>query len=249
MGHDYPPRCGTRGSTRGSTSCTGSGEPEGSALDVDRARASTACPGSKPRKRSTTSAAHSPAPSSTGPSAEISSTSTRTTGTSGRRSTWRATDSAQGSTGTSHRPLPEIVTELRAAFWPHLLPIARDWAARLRRPAPWPDRLDDWLEQCHAAGQTRSTPLMLRYGPGDWNALHRDLYGDLVFPLQVVIGLDAPDVDYTGARVRRRRAAAACAVRARPRPSSVAATRSCSRPVTGRCDRRGAGRRRRCGTA
>ena len=96
-------------------------------------------------------------------------------------------------------PLPEIVTELRAAFWPHLLPIARDWAARLGRPAPWPDRLDDWLEQCHAAGQTRSTPLMLRYGPGDWNALHRDLYGDLVFPLQVVIGLDAPGVDYTGA--------------------------------------------------
>jgi uncharacterized protein len=96
-------------------------------------------------------------------------------------------------------PLPEVVTELRAAFWPHLLPIARDWASRLRRPAPWPDRLDDWLEQCHAAGQTRSTPLMLRYGPGDWNALHRDLYGDLVFPLQVAIGLDAPGVDYTGA--------------------------------------------------
>ncbi len=96
-------------------------------------------------------------------------------------------------------PLPEIVTELRAAFWPHLLPIARDWAARLGRPAPWPDRLVDWLEECNAAGQTRSTPLMLRYGPGDWNALHRDLYGDLVFPLQVVIGLDAPGVDYTGA--------------------------------------------------
>jgi len=96
-------------------------------------------------------------------------------------------------------PLPEIVAELRAAFWPHLLPIARDWAARLRRPSPWPDRLDDWLEQCHDAGQTRSTPLMLRYGPGDWNALHRDLYGDLVFPLQVVVGLDAPGADYTGA--------------------------------------------------
>ena len=95
-------------------------------------------------------------------------------------------------------PLPEIVTELRAAFWPHLLPIAR-LGRTAGRPAPWPDRLDDWLEQCHAAGQTRSTPLMLRYGPGDWNALHRDLYGDLVFPLQVVIGLDAPGVDYTGA--------------------------------------------------
>ena len=95
-------------------------------------------------------------------------------------------------------PLPDLVTDLRAAFWPHLLPIAREWATKLGRPAPWPDRFDDWLAQCHAAGQRRPTPLLLRYRPGDWNALHRDLYGDLVFPLQVVVGLDAPDVDYTG---------------------------------------------------
>ncbi len=96
------------------------------------------------------------------------------------------------------RPLPELVAELRAAFWPHLLPIARAWARRLGQPAPWPDSLDGWLEQCHETGQTRPTPLLLRYGPGDWNALHRDLYGELVFPLQVVIGLDRPGVDYTG---------------------------------------------------
>src|SRR5438132_1662575 len=96
------------------------------------------------------------------------------------------------------QPLPKLVAELRAAFWPHLLPIARAWAGRLGQPAPWPDSLDDWLEQCHEAGQTRPTPLLLRYGPGDWNALHRDLYGELVFPLQVVIGLDRPDLDYTG---------------------------------------------------
>jgi hypothetical protein len=95
-------------------------------------------------------------------------------------------------------PLPALVAELRAAFWPHLLPIARAWAERRDQPALWPDALDDWLEQCHAAGQTRPTPLMLRYGPGDWNALHRDLYGDLVFPLQVVLGLDRPGDDYTG---------------------------------------------------
>jgi hypothetical protein len=95
-------------------------------------------------------------------------------------------------------PLPEIVAELRAAFWPHLLPVARAWAQRRDQPAPWPDRLEDWLDRCHAAGQTRPTPLMLRYGPGDWNALHRDLYGDLVFPLQVVIGLDRPGDAYTG---------------------------------------------------
>ena len=95
-------------------------------------------------------------------------------------------------------PLPDLVTGLRAAFWPQLLPIAREWATKLGRPAPWPDRFDDWLAQCHAAGQRRPTPLLLRYRPGDWNALHRDLYGDLVFPLQVVVGLDELGVDYTG---------------------------------------------------
>jgi len=95
-------------------------------------------------------------------------------------------------------PLPTAVTELRAAFWPHLVPIAREWAARLGRPAPWPDDFGEWLELCHTAGQRRPTPLLLRYRPGDWNALHRDLYGELVFPLQVVIGIDEPGVDYTG---------------------------------------------------
>jgi hypothetical protein len=95
-------------------------------------------------------------------------------------------------------PLPDPVTQLRAAFWPHLLPIVRDWAARRDQVSPWPDAFEDWLEACHAAGQKRPTPLMLRYGPGDWNALHRDLYGELVFPLQVVIGLVKPGTDYTG---------------------------------------------------
>jgi hypothetical protein len=96
------------------------------------------------------------------------------------------------------RPLPEVVSALRAAWWPPLLSIARDWADRLGRAAPWPDELDDWLDRCHRAGQVRPTPLLLRYGPGGWNALHRDLYGELVFPLQVVIGLDRPGRDYEG---------------------------------------------------
>ena len=95
-------------------------------------------------------------------------------------------------------PLPEVVDALRHALYPRLVPIARDWHEKLGRPSPWPDSLDEWLDMCHAAGQTRPTPLMLSYGKGDWNALHRDLYGDLVFPLQVVINLTQPETDYTG---------------------------------------------------
>jgi hypothetical protein len=113
-------------------------------------------------------------------------------------------------------PLPTLVDELRHAFWPNLLPIARDWTVRLGRPAPWPDDLDEWLARCHAAGQGRPTPLLLKYGPGDWNALHRDLYGDLVFPLQVVIGLDQPEVDYAGGEL--------VVVEQRPRAQSRATT-------------------------
>jgi hypothetical protein len=89
-------------------------------------------------------------------------------------------------------PLPPLVAGLRAEFYRRLLPVARGWATRLRRPAPWPDTLDHWLDVCHSAGQNRPTPILLRYGAGDWNALHRDLYGELVFPLQVAICLDEP---------------------------------------------------------
>ena len=95
-------------------------------------------------------------------------------------------------------PYPEPVERLKQALYPRLLPIARDWWARLGRDAPWPDSLDEWLDMCHAAGQTRSTALVLRYGTDDWNALHRDLYGDLVFPLQVVINLSDPETEFTG---------------------------------------------------
>jgi uncharacterized protein len=95
-------------------------------------------------------------------------------------------------------PLPEAVDELRHALYPRLLPTARDWSTKLGRPAPWPDTLDEWLDRCHQAGQTKPTPLILKYGPGDWNALHRDLYGELVFPLQVVINLTDPGRDHTG---------------------------------------------------
>jgi hypothetical protein len=95
-------------------------------------------------------------------------------------------------------PYPEPVERLKQALYPRLLPIARDWWAKLGRSAPWPDTLNEWLRMCHAAGQGRSTAILLRYGKGDWNALHRDLYGDLVFPLQVVINLNEPGTDHTG---------------------------------------------------
>jgi hypothetical protein len=94
--------------------------------------------------------------------------------------------------------LPSAVGALRAALYPRLLTIARDWAERLGRPAPWPDTLEEWLSRCHEAGQDRSAQILLRYGEGDWNALHRDVFGDMLFPLQVVIGLDEYGTDYTG---------------------------------------------------
>jgi hypothetical protein len=97
-----------------------------------------------------------------------------------------------------HAPYPEPIERLKQALYPRLLPIARDWWAKLGRDAPWPNSLDEWLTTCHAAGQTRSTALMLKYGTDDWNALHQDLYGELVFPLQVVINLSDPTRDYTG---------------------------------------------------
>jgi hypothetical protein len=95
-------------------------------------------------------------------------------------------------------PYPEPVERLKQALYPRLLPIARDWWAKLGRPAPWPDTLDEWLRMCHDAGQDKSTAILLRYRAGDWNALHRDLYGDLVFPLQVVINLNEPGADHSG---------------------------------------------------
>lgn len=104
----------------------------------------------------------------------------------------------QGQYKYFRRPFPEPVEALEQALYPRLLPIARDWWGRLGREAPWPDTLDEWRRMCHDAGQCKPTALLLSYGEGDWNALHRDLYGDLVFPLQVVINLSEPGVDHTG---------------------------------------------------
>ena len=95
-------------------------------------------------------------------------------------------------------PLPAFVQGLRTALYPRLAPIANAWAATLGQTARYPANLDAFLGRCHAAGQTRPTPLLLKYGPGDYNCLHQDLYGDHVFPLQVAFLLSAPGEDFDG---------------------------------------------------
>jgi len=96
-------------------------------------------------------------------------------------------------------PLPQPIATARAAFYAHLAPVANAWAERLRGEEPtFPATHEALLERCRAAGQERPTPLILRYGEGDWNALHQDLYGDVFFPFQVLTVLSEPGVDYDG---------------------------------------------------
>lgn len=95
-------------------------------------------------------------------------------------------------------PLPSQIDELRHQLYAGLAGPATEWMAALRQEVEYPAQLDSFLEQCHAAGQTRPTPLMLRYREGDFNCLHQDLYGEIFFPFQVVICLSQPDVEFTG---------------------------------------------------
>jgi uncharacterized protein len=96
-------------------------------------------------------------------------------------------------------PLPDSIAELRGSFYRHLAPIANGWSELLSGDNPtFPLEHEELLERCRAAGQTRPTPLMLRYHEGDWNALHQDLYGDVYFPFQVLTVLSESGVDYDG---------------------------------------------------
>ena len=96
-------------------------------------------------------------------------------------------------------PLPAAVQDLRTSFYGHLAPIANAWSGRLSGDTPvFPDTHKELLERCRVAGQERPTPLLLRYRPGDWNALHQDLYGEVYFPFQVLTVLSDPERDYAG---------------------------------------------------
>ena len=95
-------------------------------------------------------------------------------------------------------PLPDAVAELRAALYPPLAAVANEWERAFGRDAAYPGDLAEYLARCHSAGQARPTPLLLKYGAGDYNRLHQDLYGDHVFPLQATFLLSAPGAEFTG---------------------------------------------------
>jgi len=95
-------------------------------------------------------------------------------------------------------PLPELIAGLREAFYPRLAPIANHWNEQMRTDARYPATHDEFLARCREAGQSRPTPLILRYLPGDYNCLHQDLYGEAFFPLQLTILLSDPGKDFTG---------------------------------------------------
>lgn len=95
-------------------------------------------------------------------------------------------------------PLPPLIEQLRNALYQQLAPIANRWHRQMGIPVRYPADLESYLRQCHAAGQTRPTPLILSYVEGDYNRLHQDLYGDYFFPLQTVILLSEPGRDFAG---------------------------------------------------
>ncbi|WP_437810675.1 2OG-Fe(II) oxygenase [Sorangium sp. So ce1078] len=95
-------------------------------------------------------------------------------------------------------PLPALIASLRTSIYPRLVPVANRWSAAMGLEVQYPEEHARFVERCHAAGQVQPTPLLLRYGEGDYNCLHQDLYGEHVFPLQVAILLSEPERDFAG---------------------------------------------------
>jgi uncharacterized protein len=95
-------------------------------------------------------------------------------------------------------PLPPLVAELRWSLYSRVAPIANDWMKALRMAISFPDTLEEFLERCHRLGQSKPTPLLLRYETGGYNCMHQDLYGELAFPLQFTFMLSRNGADYTG---------------------------------------------------
>jgi len=110
-------------------------------------------------------------------------------------------------------PLPDLITAVRAGLYTPLAPVANRWMAALKLPCAYPETHEKFLDTCRSKGQTRPTPLLLKYGPGDYNCLHQDVYGDVVFPFQVIFSLSEPGKDFTGGEL--------LLVEQRPRAQSV----------------------------
>ena len=135
-------------------------------------------------------------------------------------------------------PLPQTIAALRTSFYPHLAQIANRWSEVLRGDRPtWPLRHEELIAQCEAAGQTRPTPLILRYHQGDWNALHQDLYGEVYFPFQILTILSERGADFEGGEFvlleQRPRAQSRAYVLTPPRGAFVIFPTS-ERPVVGK---------------
>ena len=134
------------------------------------------------------------------------------------------------------RPLPPVVEELRERLYARLVPIANAWMEALGDPRRYPPRLSAFLAECAAHGQTRPTPLLLRYRPGGYNCLHQDLYGDVAFPLQAMIPLSEAGRDFTGGEfllVEQRPRAQSAGAAITPRRGELVVFPNRDRPVRG----------------